>query len=115
MRKYVEVLAGAKRNKNCGNHSVEFVNDKHRPVFKSDDGVKKIDYPNSVTRAFIYHWTVICLVDDINKCFWLTHNGYYTPSTNIALDSYRTYFESLGYENVNKIPVFKYEQKRRAV
>lgn len=113
MNKYIGVLTNAKRNKICGNHRVEFINDGHCLTFRSDDGTKEIDFPKTATRAFIYHWTVICLVDDVNKCFWLTHNGFNTPSTNTALNGYRAYFKLKGYTDVNKIPVFKYEQKRR--
>lgn len=110
MRKYHEILINAKRNKIVGNHKVEFLNNNNLPDFYSDDGEFKIDYPQTVTRAFTYFWTVICLVDDTNKCYWLTHNGFYTPSTNTALHGYRFYFDGLGYTNMNKIPVYKCEK-----
>ena len=72
-------LVEAKKDMHIGNHSV---------VIK---GTK---------RDFIYFRTVICAVDDEAKTFHCDNGGYNTPSTNRAIGSYRSYFRSIGYNEV---------------
>ena len=74
-----EKLVKATRNKRIGNHQV---------VTK---GTK---------RDFIYFYTVICAVDDEANTFHCDNGGYNTPSTNRAIGSYRSYFRSIGYDEV---------------
>jgi hypothetical protein len=77
-----------------------------------DDKTNKKMYIEG-TRVFKYHGNTICIVDDDKKAFVLSHCGWFTPSTNTALGGYREYFEhELGYTNLNKIPVYKYERKK---
>ena len=64
-------------------------------------------------RVFSYHGNNICLVDDENKKFYLSHARWFTPSTNRALNDYRTYFNFIGYENVWNPPIYAYEHKAR--
>lgn len=51
-------------------------------------------------RDFIYFRTVICAVDDEAKTFHCDNGGWNTPSTNRAIGSYRSYFRSIGYDEV---------------
>ena len=74
-----EKLVKATRNKRIGNHQV---------VIK---GTK---------RDFIYFHTVICAVDDEAKTFHCDNGGWNTSSTNRAIGSYRSYFHSIGYDEV---------------
>lgn len=111
MRTYHEVLTNAKRDRKAGNHCVVFGCPSLWDV-RDDEGRGKLkDIPNTITRYFIYHWTIICAVDDVNKKFYLTHGGWFSRSTNEALAGYRQVFEyDKGYENVTKIPVWAYER-----
>ena len=74
-----EKLVKATKDTHIGNHSV---------VIK---GTK---------RDFIYFYTVICAVDDEAKTFPCDNGGWNTPSTNRAIGSYRSYFRSIGYDEV---------------
>lgn len=111
MRTYHEVLTAAVKNRKAGNHRVEFLQDGDSPLFYTDDGYNLMKLPATITRVFVYHDTVICAVDDINKQFYLTHGGWFSRSTNEALAGYREVFEyKNGYENVTKIPVWMHER-----
>lgn len=112
MRKYHEVLTEAKRDKQVGNHCVRFFEHDELSYFKSflDDKTHQVFIPTGITRIFQYHGNNICVVDDLNKRFWLSHAGWFTRSTNEALAGYRQIFHLLGYTNMNKIPVYKYER-----
>ena len=74
-----EKLVKATKDMHIGNHSV---------VIK---GTK---------RDFIYFYTVICAVDDEAKTFHCDNGGWNTSSTNRAIGSYRSYFRSIGYDEV---------------
>lgn len=112
MRTYHEVLTNAKRDRVQGNHRVEFTEGcKFAPTVWADDGYSRLSIPDTITRVFIYHSTIVCAVDDINKKFYLTHGGWFSRSTNEALAGYRQVFQyDKGYENVTKIPVWGYER-----
>lgn len=114
MRVYHEVLTNAKRDRKQGSHQVIFTKDNklssYSPMYV-DDGSKRLELPDTITRVFIYHWTIICAVDDTNKQFYMSHGGWHSRSTNEALAGYRQVFQyELGYENVTKIPVWAYER-----
>lgn len=100
MRKYVKVLTEATNDKTVGNHSVQLYS---RPISyhikKERNGKLVIIH---ATRLFLYHGNIICYADDDDRCFWLTHAGWYTSSTTCALNGYREYFESIGYKNMTE-------------
>ena len=105
MRKYAEVLVNAQydvsKYKHHGNHMVYFSNPDKRPTYYTtflDDKTSKWVEVKGATRSFLYHNNVICVVDDRNKLFWLSHAGWFTTSTTQALGQYGTYFNSLGYQ-----------------
>ena len=107
MRTYHEVLTEAGRGRKAGNHRVVFSD--YARVY-NDNGKNLMELPD-ITRVFIYHDTIICAVDDINKQFYLTHGGWFSRSTNEALAGYRQVFEyNKGYKNVTNIPVWKRER-----
>lgn len=116
MRKYHKLLVtlfpGRRMEHiSIGNHKVTgcHLEDCYLP---SDDGHSTSwEEIKLATRLFSYHDNIICVVDDESHKFWLTHHGWDTPSTNAALAGYREYFESIGYENVNQLAVYKYERK----
>ena len=74
-----EKLVKATKDMHIGNHSVVI---------------------RGTQRDFIYFWTVICAVDDEAKTFHCDNGGWNTPSTNRAIGSYRSYFRSIGYDEV---------------
>ena len=80
MLKCVYQLASGKRQK-VGNHEV----------------VKE----GSFIFHFFHYWTEICTADVLNKTFKVNHGGYYTSSTTRAINSYREYFTSKGFEEVS--------------
>ena len=102
MRKYAETLVnysswiefGKPFVKRCGNHAVKL--NPASATFLNDKTGKdvKVDYPN---RVFTYHENVICIVSDYDKAFWLSHAGWFTPSTSQALNQYREFFKRRGY------------------
>lgn len=96
MRKYVEKLVNATNEKVVGNHSVYFHNRQH--VCYRADKKGDLKYVEGITRDFYYHGNRICLVNDLEKEFWLSHAGWFTPSTSQVINQYRHYFESLGYK-----------------
>ena len=113
MRNYHEVLTNASRDKKQGNHSVWFFEPDVLSGLKSflDDETGKEVTPAGITRVFTYHGNTVCVVDDINKRFWLSHAGWFTRSTCDAMEGYKLLFQyRLGYENVNKAPIWKYER-----
>lgn len=73
-------LVESKKNLRIGNHRVEIC----------ENGMRK----------FIYFKTCICLVDDVNKTFFIDNGGWDTVSTNKAIGSYRSYFSMKGYREV---------------
>lgn len=100
MRKYAETLvnyAGANFYKRVGNHSVELWTwlNSIRYLDDATNAYKRVDNP---TRIFRYHDHIICIVNDNTKQFWLSHAGWFTPSTTQALNSYREWFSRLGYK-----------------
>ena len=113
MRRYHEVLTSCRHSKVCGSHSVEFCrNTLLRPRYLDETTNTKVPMEKA-TRVFKYHGNTICVVNDDDKEFVLSHAGWFTSSTNVALNGYRYHFEhELGYKNLNKIPVFKYERKK---
>ena len=102
MRKYAETLVNysAWRDckpfmKRCGNHAVK-VNPESATFIDDKTGKEvKIDYPS---RVFTYHENVICVVSDCDDEFWLSHAGWFTPSTSQALNQYRELFQKWGYK-----------------
>lgn len=99
MRKYAEKLMNATNDKVVGNHSIYFyVPDNHLHLCYRDDKTGDWKYVEGVTRTFHYHGNTICLVNDLERKFWLSHAGWFTPSTSQALNQYRYYFEYLGYK-----------------
>ena len=74
-----EKLVKATKDMHIGNHSVVI---------------------RGTKRDFIYFYTVICAVDDEVKTFHCDNGGWNTPSTNRAIGSYRSYFRSIGYDEV---------------
>lgn len=112
MRTYHEVLTNARRDTKQGNHQVFFFEPAKLAGLKSflDDKTDREVTPEGITRVFTYHGNTICVVDDLNKRFWLSHAGWFTRSTNEALAGYRQVFQyELGYKNMNRIPVWKSE------
>ena len=74
-----EKLVKATKDMHIGNHSVVI---------------------RGTKRDFIYFYTVICAVDDEAKTFHCDNGGWNTSSTNRAIGSYRSYFRSIGYDEV---------------
>ena len=66
--KTIKKLLNETKDRNIGNHKV---------VFES---------PNK--RAFYYHNTVICRVDDHKRIFSVHDGGWSTPSTTRAINTY---------------------------
>lgn len=98
MRKYVKVLVESPNDKRAGNHSVKLYSCLISYDYKKErDGKLVVIH---ATRVFLYHGNIICYVDDDDRCFWLTHAGWFTSSTTCALNGYREYFESIGYKNM---------------
>ena len=105
MRKYAETLVNAhyeaSKYKHQGNHMVYFSNPEKRPTYFTtflDDKTSKWVEVKGATRSFLYHENVICVADDQKGLFWLSHAGWFTPSTSRALGQYKAYFSSLGYQ-----------------
>jgi hypothetical protein len=77
----VKSLVSGKKN-TVGNHRRE----------KGDNGVMN----------YIYHWTAICRVNDVDKLFTTDDGGWATRSTNRAINDYRRYFKDKGYTEIDK-------------
>ena len=57
-----------------------------------------------VTRCFMYHGSVICVVNDVQRLATFTNAGWNTPSTSRAINDYRRYFvEECGYTEIKDI------------
>ena len=113
MGTYHEVLTNAHRDKKQGNHHVRFIEPNDFAYLKSflDDETGKEVTHDGITRVFTYHGHTICVVDDLNKRFWLSHAGWFTHSTKQTLAGYRRIFQyERGYKNMNNVIIWKYEQ-----
>lgn len=103
MRKYAEMLVNyAGGFKRVGNHTVELWSNLPYTIYL-DDTTDKWKRVNRPTRIFRYHGNSICIVDDNTKQFWLSHAGWFTTSTTQALNSYRAWFNHLGYKCMTDI------------
>jgi len=69
MMKTIKALLNEGTSRRIGNHAVKYI--------------------EPSIRHFIYHSTVICVVDDRQKTFSVSNGGYNTPSTSKAINSYR--------------------------
>lgn len=105
MRKYAEKLVNAlpprKGYERCGNHMVMFSNPEKPPTYYTtylDDKTSKWVEVRGATRSFLYHGNVIFIVNDVADKYWLSHAGYFTSSTTQAINSYKEYFNRLGYK-----------------
>lgn len=109
MLKCAEKLVKARGSKTIGNHSVcEF---KYFTSIIYNESTHAYVNIEGTTRSFKYHGHTICVADDKEKKFYLSHAGWWTSSTKRALASYRAIFEDLGYENVWNTPIYNYECK----
>ncbi len=79
--KFYEYLFGATKHRKCGNHSCEVVYEGDR---------------RSLLK-FNYFDTCICIVDLINRTYFLGDGGYGTMSTHRALAAYNTFLDSKGF------------------
>lgn len=104
MLKTVEKLVNSSKSKQAGNHFVLIHRDGDRAIIY--DETHKVEADIYCTREFWYHSTLICGVNDTDKCFYLSHGHWWTQSTKRALADYREYFSSLGYRNVWNNPVY---------
>jgi len=81
----VKKLLNACKDRKLGNHRVRIATDMKNAV---------------IGRAFIYHQTTICMVDDRNKLFIVDDGGWKTQSTKRAINAYRKELSNLGYAEV---------------
>lgn len=51
-------------------------------------------------RNFIYHWTTICTVNDIDKTYHTDNGGWGTSSTTRAINAYKRELNLMGYTEV---------------
>ena len=51
-------------------------------------------------RNFIYHWTTICTVNDVDRTYHTDNGGWGTSSTTRAINAYKREFNSMGYTEV---------------
>lgn len=51
-------------------------------------------------RNFIYHWTTICAVNDVDRTYHTDNGGWGTSSTTRAINAYKREFNSMGYTEV---------------
>ena len=108
MMKCIKALVSARDcEKQIGNHFMERTSRKLLSLMKDHEEQYTEIY---CTRVFTYHGHIICAVDDVNQLVYLTHAGWFTSSTNRALNDYRTHFVSLGYENVWHTKIYAYEK-----
>ena len=77
--KTVKALLNATTNKTLGNHRME----------RTETG-----------RNFIYHWTTICTVNDVDRTYHTDNGGWGTSSTTRAINAYKREFNSMGYTEV---------------
>ena len=95
MRRYHEILVESSRDKQVGNHRVEYGMGIARSTRK---------------RYFYYHGNCVCVVDDIDKTFELNDCGWGgAPSTKNCLAGYREAFTNRGYKEINPQPIYNYE------
>ena len=113
MMKTLKRLVTATKNTTVNNHAVEHLNYVRTTCYytgKCKVGTwgqitnREVKHVNGFTRAFSYHDSTICLVDDENHRIILTNAGWNTRSTTRALNDYRRYFvEECGYTEVKDI------------
>ena len=97
MMKALEKLVASRANARVGNHAVKHYG---RMEGFTAHFCKVME---GAERAFTYHGNIICMVDDSHRQIFLTHAGWYTPSTSRALNDYRRYFvDGRGYELVDE-------------
>ena len=84
MLKAIEQLLSGERCK-VGNHSVESFN-RHGHTINN----------------YIYHSTIICVVNENEKTFITGNDGWNTSSTARAINDYRKHFLSRGYKDLNE-------------
>ena len=51
-------------------------------------------------RNFIYHWTTICTVNDVDRTYHTDNGGWGTSSTTRAINAYKRELNSMGYTEV---------------
>ena len=101
MRKYAERLTQATHDLTVGNHAVHFIQPRPNMYYTStyrDDKDSSLHTVERSSREFLYHNNVICVVDDLDGKYWLSHAGWFTTSTSQALGQYKAYFSGLGYK-----------------
>lgn len=113
MMKTLARLVTATKDTTINNHAVEFLNEGEIVRYftgKCTVGSwgqiiqREVKPIQGVTRAFWYHYDMICLVDDVNRRVILTNAGWNTRSTTRALNDYRRYFvDECGYTEVKDI------------
>ena len=100
MRKYAEKLVKADHNMTVGNHAVTVLNARCEICVPSDGGERWIAIHAS--RIFRYHGNIIFAVNDEDKTYYATHDGWHTTSTSQALGQYRYWFSREGYMEVRE-------------
>ena len=84
MLKAIEQLLSGERCK-VGNHRVESFNLRGHTI-----------------NNYIYHSTIICMVNENEKTFITSNDGWNTSSTTRAINDYRKHFLSRGYKDLNE-------------
>ena len=84
MLKAIEQLLSGERCK-VGNHSVESFNQCGHTI-----------------NNYIYHSTIICVVNENEKTFRTSNGGWNTSPTTRAINDYRKHFLSRGYKDLNE-------------
>ena len=51
-------------------------------------------------RNFIYYWTTICTVNDVDRTYHTDNGGWSTTSTTRAINAYKRELNSMGYTEV---------------
>lgn len=83
MLKAVEKLVTSNHDLTCGNHRVEFNEERGHLIAN-----------------YWYHSTIICSVDYNAKTFKTTDGGWSTQSTNRAINDYRKYYNTNCYTEI---------------
>ena len=84
MLKAIEQLVTGERT-HVGNHRVESFNERGQTI-----------------NNYIYHSTIICVVNENEKTFRTSNGGWNTSSTTRAINDYRKWFTDRGYTDLNK-------------
>lgn len=99
MMKALKALVESKKQQRVGNHAVMFCDIPHNGA-----ALRILHIMQGATRAFSYHDSFICHVDDERRRVYLTNCGFSTTSTTRALNEYRYYFvDECGYEEIKDI------------